>query len=235
MKKFFSVMLAVVLLCVLALPCFAGNYGKMYDVYVPEGFTETLTKNGEIVYTNEKTGSTVDIMLSENNGRVYYIGADESAQKSFTEDFMSKLAEASSKKAEEKGYTVSYSDVAYSEKTLDFIKGFEITCKSTQNKNDGSKPTEADMEFYFFSTKDLIIQFQCRFMNDDDKKAAEKMISVFKMDGEVLTADNVMDSLPATWILIIPLALIVVIVAVIIVVKKNKKGSKDEQPQKADL
>lgn len=223
MKKIMIFALTFVLACVCVLPCLAANYGKMYDVYVPEGYTETLSKNGEIVYTNENTGSTVDILLSENNGRTFYIGADESAQKSFVDDFMSKLSEASGKKAEEKGYTVSYSDVAYSEKTFDFIKGFEITCKSTQNKNDGSDPSEAELEFYFFSTKDLIIQFQCRFMNDEDKKAAEKMISVFKMDGEVLTADNVMDSLPSVWILLIPVALIVLVVIVVIVVKKKKK------------
>lgn len=228
MKKILTLALAVVLTCACVFPCFAGNYGKMYDVYVPEGFTETLTKNGEILYTNEKTGSTVDILLFENGGRTYYVGADESAQKSFTDDFMSQLSEASKKKAEEKGYTVSFSDIAYAEKEFEFIKGFEITCKSIQNKNDGSEPSEAELELYFFSTKDLIVQFQCRFMNDEDKKAAEKMISVFKMDGEVLTAENVMDSLPSVWLLLIPVGLIVLVVVIIVVVKKKKKSKEAE-------
>lgn len=229
MKKILTLTLSFVLAFACVFPCFAGNYGKMYDVYVPEGFTETLTKNGEILYTNEKTGSTVDILLSENGGRTYYVGADESAQKSFTDDFISQLSEASKKKAEEKGYTVDFSDVAYSEKEFEFIKGFEITCKSIQNRNDGSKPLEAELEFYFFSTKDLIIQFQCRFMNEEDKKAAEKMISVFKMDGEVLTAENVMGSLPSVWFLLIPVGLIALVVVIIVVVKrKNKKSEKAE-------
>lgn len=229
MKRILKLALAVVLACTCVLPCFAGNYGKMYDVYVPEGFTETLSKNGEIVYTNKKTGSTVDVLLFENGSRTYYVGADESAQKSFTDEFMAKLDEASKKKAEEKGYSVSYSDVAFSEKTFDFIRGFEITCTSVQNKNDGSKPSQAQMEFFFFSTKDLIVQFQCRFMNDADKEAAEKMISVFKMDGEVLTADNVMDSLPSVWVLLIPLGVIVLAVVVVIVAKRKKKKSQSAE------
>lgn len=229
MKKILTLTLSFVLACVCVIECLAGNYGKMYDVYVPEGFTETLTQNGEILYTNEKTGSTVDILLSENGGRTYYIGADESAQKSFTDDFMSRLSEASTKKAEEKGYTVSFSDVAYGEKEFEFIKGFEITCKRIQNRNDGSKPTEAKLGFYFFSTKDLIIQFHCRFMNDEDKKSAEKMISVFKMDGEVLTAQNVMDSLPSVWFLLVPVGVIALVAVIIVVVKrKNKKNKKAE-------
>ena len=231
MKKIVTVLIAFALIFACTFQSFAGNNGKMYDVYVPEGFTETLSVNGEIVYENKKTGSSIDILLSENNSRLFYVGASEEAQKSFTDDFMAELISQTNKAAEGKGYSVTYEDTNYCEKSLEFIKGFEITCKGTKTTNDGKKPVSFDSEFYFFSTKDLVIKIQCRFFSEKDKESAGKMISAFRMDGEVLTADNVMDSLPSVWILAVPLALIVLIVVIIVIVKKNKKKTKAEKSE----
>ncbi len=227
MKKVLSFAFAVLFACLAVVPCFASWNGKVYKLVKPASFTEISSDNNEYIWENKKTKSTIDTILSLNGGRLFYVGADHEKQKSFTDDFISKLVEAANANTEGKDYTVSYNNVEFEEKKFEHVSGFEITAETTKKSVDGSSTVVFDSAFYFFSTKDIVVKIQCTLLSDEDKEAVEEMLNEFEFEDEYLTADNVSDSLPPYWTAIIPVAVIALVVVLVVVLKKrrSKPGS----------
>ena len=226
MKKFLSFTLAIVFVCAAAFPCFAK---KAYKLEMPSTFTEISSENDEYIWENTKTKSSIDTILSENGARLFYVGADSATQKSFTDDFVSKLVEAANANSEGKDYTISYNNVEFGERKFAHCTGFEITTETTKKSLDGKVNVVFESAFYFFSTKDLVVKIQCNLLSDEDKEAVEKMLNNFEMDGEILTEDNVVDSLPPYWTLLIPVGIIAAVVVLIVALKKRRAKKSDAE------
>ena len=224
MKKFLSLILAAILVCVSAVPCFALWNGKRYKLAMPKGFAETKSDDTQIVWDNESTGSSIIITATTNPKRLFYIDADEQTQKEFAKSFVSDLKAAADENAETNGYTLDFAEPKYGEAKFKNVSGFSIITETTKTTLDKSKSSVVDTEFYFFSTKDIAMRFQCILATDEDKAAVKDMFENFEIDGVLLTAENIDDSYPSPLFLFIPLAVIVLIVIIIIVAKKKKKS-----------
>lgn len=224
MKKFLSLILAAVLVCVSAVPCFAMWNGKRYKLAMPKGFTETKTDDSQIFWDNESTGSSIIITVADNGKRLFYLDADEQTQKEFAQSFVSDLKASADENAEKNGYTLSFAEPKYGEVEFKNVSGFSITTETTKTSLSKSETSVVDTEFYFFSTKDIAMRFQCILASDDDKAAVKEMFENFEIDGVLLTAKNVDDSYPSPLFLFIPLAVIVLVIIIIIVAKKKKKS-----------
>ena len=235
MKKALSVLLAVVLLCVSAFPCFALWNGKYYKLGIPPAFSEINTSEGHMEWKNEKTGSSIIINLEDNTKMLYYLGADEQTQKEFVESFISQRQVDVNNDTINSGYYINYGTPEYSEKKFDHVSGFYIGCETAKEAKDGSYSVSFDSDFYFFSIKELVVKLECVLTTDEDKAAVENMLNDFELDGTLLTAENVMDFYPSPMQVILPLvAVILIIVLVIIIVKRKNKAkaeAKKAQPE----
>lgn len=230
MKKFLSVLLAAVIICLSAVPCFALFNGRHYKLVLPKDFSETETGDGYAIWENKETGSKVKILMEENPKRLYYIDADEETQKEFSKSFIEERQNEAYKDSDANGYSLKYGEEKFSEIEFEYVKGFSITAETTRTSLDGGKTEVFDSDFYFFSTKDIIVQFRCELMTDEDKAQMKASMNAFQLDSELLTAENYGESYPSPLILLVPLAIIVLIVVIVIVVRKKKNGaSKTEE------
>ncbi len=227
MKKVLSVILAFVIICLSAVPCFALWNGKHYKLPLTKSFSETETGDGYAIWKNNETGSKIEIYMEENPKKLFYLNAEEETQKEFTKTFIGERQSEAYSKADSNGYNLKYGEPKYSEVKFEYVSGFLITSETTRTTLDKGKTDVFDSDFYFFSTKDLVVKFQCELMTEEDKAEFEKTLNAFELDSPVLTAQTAADSYPSPLILLVPLTIIILVVIIVIVVKKKKNKASD--------
>ncbi len=230
MKKFLSLILAAILVCISAVPCFALWNGRHYKLPLTAGFSESETGDGYAIWKNIETGSKIEIYMSDNIKRLFYLDADEKTKEEFTKAFIDERQSEANGNSDTNGFTLKYGKPKYDEVKFEYVSGFSIISETTKTTLDKGKTEVFDSSFYFFSTKDIVVRFQCELMTEEDKLNFEKTLNEFEVDEPVLTAKNYIEDYPSPLILLIPFAVIVLIVIIIIVVKKKKKSkTKAEQ------
>lgn len=223
MKKILSVILALAILCLSAFPCFALWNGRHYKLPLTRNFSETETGDGYAIWENKETGSKIEIYMDDNTKKLFYLDAEEETQKEFAKTFIEERQTEAYGEADSNGYNLEYGEPKYGEVKFNYVSGFSITSETTRTSLDKGKTDVFDSDFYFFSTKDLVVQFRCELMTEEDKTEFEKTLNDFEMDSPLLTAQTAYDSYPSPLILLVPLAIIILIVIIAIVVKKKRK------------
>ena len=231
MKKFLSLVLAVAIICLSAVPCFALWNGKHYKLPLTKSFSQTETGDGYAIWKNNETGSKVEIYMDDNPKKLFYLDAEEETKKEFTKTFVDERQSEAYGNADANGFTLEYGEPKYGEVSFSHVSGFSITAPTTRTTLDKGKTDTFDSDFYFFSTKDIVVRFQCELMTEEDKTEFEKTLNDFELDEPVLTAQSAADSYPSPLILLVPLAIIILIIIVVIVVKKKKNKKVDDKSE----
>lgn len=234
MKKILSFVLCAVIICLSAVPCFALWNGKHYKLPLTEGFAQTETGDGYAIWKNNETGSKIEIYMEENPKRLFYLEAEEEMKKEFTKSFLDERQSDAYSKADESGFKLEYAEPTYGEVKFEFVSGFSIKSETTRTSLDGAKKEVFDSDFYFFSTKDIVVNFRCELLTDKDKANFEKTLNEFELDEPVLTASNVNDSVPSPLILLVPLTVILLVVIIVVVVKRKNKTKKTAEEKAAE-